>query len=160
MKYGLLLLLLSSPGLLLAATPGAAGDEFAAVRKELARAVPNQKPDSIRKSPIAGLYEVVYGTQVLYITKDGKYIVQGDIIDSRAQHSITDQVRAKLRLKVLQAVTKEEGFACNLVEYPYSGTYHPRVASARNFAISRTSHSSMESHVSDFRTIGPGLGCP
>src|SRR5574337_526023 len=29
-------------------------------------------------------------------------------------------------LKVLQAVAKDEGFACNLVEYPYSGEYYLR----------------------------------
>jgi len=108
MKHGFLALLFSLPGLMLAAAPVTAGDELSEIRKSLAEAVPGGKPDSVRKSSVPGLYEAVYGTQVFYITRDGNFIIQGDIHDIRLGRNLSEQIRKKLRLKILQPFGKDE----------------------------------------------------
>ncbi|HEY3597989.1 MAG TPA: DsbC family protein [Paraburkholderia sp.] len=45
---------------------------------------------SISKSPIAGLYEVNLGTQILYSDATGDYLVLGDIVDAKTRKNITE----------------------------------------------------------------------
>ena len=51
-----------------------------AIKAKLVEAFPSHTPDSIEKSPVNGLYQVVYGTQVIYVTEDGKHIFEGVLI--------------------------------------------------------------------------------
>ena len=85
-----------------------AADDFTAMRASLAKMVPDAKPDSIKPGPIAGLYEVVYGAQVFYATKDGRYIVHGDILDVPAQHNLTEDRRATVRLAAINKVGEDK----------------------------------------------------
>ncbi|MDE1180601.1 DsbC family protein [Paraburkholderia sp.] len=45
---------------------------------------------SITKSPIAGLYEVNMGSQILYSDPTGDYVVLGDIVDTKTRQNLTD----------------------------------------------------------------------
>ena len=45
---------------------------------------------SIGKSPIAGLYEVNLGSQIVYSDANGDYIVLGDIVDAKTRKNLTD----------------------------------------------------------------------
>lgn len=80
---------LSALALSLCAAGLAVADE-AAIRKNLAERLPNfPKIDEVSKSPIAGLYEVRLGTDLLYTDENGSYIVQGSIIDTKTRTDIT-----------------------------------------------------------------------
>jgi thiol:disulfide interchange protein DsbC len=49
----------------------------------LQAALNGEKPDSVTfPSAIPGLYEVVLGGQVLYLSEDGRFAIQGDILES------------------------------------------------------------------------------
>ena len=50
----------------------AADSEIETVSKTLQQLMPSAKPDSVKATPIPGLYQAIYGTQVIYMTKDGK----------------------------------------------------------------------------------------
>ncbi len=45
---------------------------------------------SVSKSPIAGLYEVNLGTQILYSDAKGDYLVLGDIVDAKTRTNVTE----------------------------------------------------------------------
>ena len=45
---------------------------------------------SISKSPIAGLYEVNLGTQIVYSDANGDYLVLGDIVDAKTRKNLTE----------------------------------------------------------------------
>jgi thiol:disulfide interchange protein DsbC len=62
------------------------------------------KPDSIAPTAIPGLYEVVLGTQVVYLSEDGRFAVQGDILDLGAHANLTEDRRGDLRGKAIAAV--------------------------------------------------------
>lgn len=55
--------------------------EMADIKKALETLAPGTKPDSIAPSSIPGLYEVLVGADVLYVTKNGRYMLHGDMLD-------------------------------------------------------------------------------
>ncbi len=62
------------------------------------------KPDSVAPTAIPGLYEVVLGGQVLYLSEDGRFVVQGDIVDLGSRTNLTEDRRGELRGKAIAAV--------------------------------------------------------
>lgn len=52
--------------------------------------------DQVKDSPIQNLYEVDVGREVFYITKDGKLLVFGNIIDPQTQENFTQKSKDKL----------------------------------------------------------------
>ncbi len=78
------------------------------LQAQLGKLIPGQRPSSIRPSPIDGLYEVAYGAQIFYITADGKYLIQGDILDLKNRKSITQEAARKGRAEVLAKIKDED----------------------------------------------------
>jgi thiol:disulfide interchange protein DsbC len=69
----------------------------ATIRKNLAERLPNlPKIDEISKTPIAGLYEIRIGTDVMYVDESGSYIIQGQLIDAKTRVNLTEARVAKL----------------------------------------------------------------
>jgi thiol:disulfide interchange protein DsbC len=70
----------------------------------LENVIPHAKPDRIQHSPIPGLYELTYGTDIVYVTKDGHYLLQGDIFDVQKRENVTEPKRQQARLSAINAV--------------------------------------------------------
>ena len=75
--------------------------------KALQAALGNKPLDSVNPSAIPGVYEVVLGSQVLYVSKDGRFAIQGDIIDLNAHSNLTENRRGDLRLKAIEAIGEQ-----------------------------------------------------
>ena len=71
---------------------GGASAQEAAIRKALAERIPNlPKIDEISKSPIPGLYEVRFGgTEIIYADAEGKYILQGSLVELKTMSNLTE----------------------------------------------------------------------
>ena len=80
-----------------------AGDPKA-VEEALKQALPKIKPDSIAPSPIAGLYEVTMGPKLFYVSEDGRYLIQGSLIDIQAREDLTEHKLSEARLNALKKV--------------------------------------------------------
>ena len=77
--------------------------------KVLARLSPGKNPDSIGESKIPGLYEVVYGAQVTYMSGDGRFVFQGDIFDlKKGGENISEKSRRKGRLNILSSLDEKD----------------------------------------------------
>ncbi len=87
-----------------AAVFAADADEAAEIKKTLKTLVPELEPDSIEPSMVDGLYEVVYGTRVFYISADGRYFLQGNILDTSTKTSITDIRETSLRAELVKTL--------------------------------------------------------
>ena len=73
----------------LAAALPAMADE-ATIRKNLAERLPNfPKIDEVIKTPMAGLYEVRIGTDIVYTDESGNYLIQGSLIDTKSKADLT-----------------------------------------------------------------------
>lgn len=61
------------------------------IAKTLAERIPQlQKIDEVKSTPMQGLYEVRIGTDLFYTSEDGNYLIQGELIDTRAQRNLTE----------------------------------------------------------------------
>ena len=56
----------------------------------------NVKVKSVSPGPIAGLYEVIVGNEIVYTDTAGKYLIQGEVIELASGKNITEQRQADL----------------------------------------------------------------
>ncbi len=84
----------------------------AAIRKNLAERLPQlQSIDEVSKTPINGLYEIrVNGTDILYTDAEGNYLIQGNIIDTRARRNLTEERIEKLSAIQFDALPIKDAF--------------------------------------------------
>ena len=77
---------------------GAAFAQEAAIRKNLAERLPSfAKIDEISKTPMNGLYEVrVNESEIFYTDADGNFLIQGNLIDTKAKRNLTEERVEKL----------------------------------------------------------------
>lgn len=98
--------LLSAAVLALSAQPAEADDSKA--RAAIASLVPQATIDSIGKAPVPGFYEVVLSGQVLYVSEDGKYLMQGMLFDVPTRTDLTETRRSTLRKTALADVSSDK----------------------------------------------------
>ncbi len=72
-----------------------------AVSEQLKRIVPARAPDVIRATPVLGLYEVRYGTTVIYLSDDGRFLIDGSVLDLEQRKNLTEESIKGARLEVL-----------------------------------------------------------
>ena len=67
------------------------------IRKTLAERIPQLgKADQVSATPMKGLYEVRIGTDLFYTDSKGNYLIQGELIDTKARRNLTEDRIAKL----------------------------------------------------------------
>ena len=62
---------------------------------------------TVLESEIPGIYSVSIGTSVGYVSKDGKYILRGDIYDMETSENLTEGLRAESRVNLLKQIDEE-----------------------------------------------------
>lgn len=75
-----------------------------AIRESLKQALPGMEPDSIQPTKMKGIYEVLIGPKLFYISEDGDYLIQGSLIDVRARQDLTEPRIAEARASALNKV--------------------------------------------------------
>ncbi|MGJ7546679.1 DsbC family protein [Variovorax sp. LT1R16] len=68
------------------------------IRKNLASRIPQfANIDEVRKTPVAGIYEVrINGFEIYYTDEQGNYLLQGNLIDVQARRNLTEERVEKL----------------------------------------------------------------
>jgi thiol:disulfide interchange protein DsbC len=79
-----------------------------AVRSMLKKAMPSIKIDVIKASEVKGLYEVTAGTNILYISEDGKYLLQGHLVDIEARKDLTEEKLAGARKMAIEKLADDQ----------------------------------------------------
>jgi thiol:disulfide interchange protein DsbC len=69
---------------------------------------PDIEITSIRKSQVNGLYEVLLGPDIIYASSDGRYILQGDLIDMQERRNLSEEQRSNTRKGILAGIPAEE----------------------------------------------------
>jgi thiol:disulfide interchange protein DsbC len=77
-------------------------------RIELAKKIPGTTPEELHASPIPGMWELVHGTDVAYVTSDGKYAISGDLYDLAKNDNLTEVRRRDIRRKLLAGVPESD----------------------------------------------------
>jgi thiol:disulfide interchange protein DsbC len=113
---GICLLLLALTGV----NAGAAESESqAAIRQSLGKVLPGVTPDEIRPSPMQGVSEVLVGPRLFYISNDGKYLLQGSLIDLETRRDISEERRKDIRLEAINKVGSD-----NMIVFPAEKERH------------------------------------
>jgi thiol:disulfide interchange protein DsbC len=86
----------------------ATASETQTIRAALAKVLPNEKPTSVQPTPIDGLFQVEIGPQVMYMTGDGRYLIDGAIVDLETRENLAEKAQNKARLRAINAVGEDE----------------------------------------------------
>ncbi len=81
---------------------------FDAVETQIRTLVPNAKTIAISESPIEGILQVQINSDIVYVTADGQYLLQGQIMDIDTKDNITDQAKSGIRQSLLTDVNLDE----------------------------------------------------
>ncbi|HEX9851916.1 MAG TPA: DsbC family protein [Woeseiaceae bacterium] len=98
----------TAAGLALALTmTPAVADELATVRERVSERFAEIEPQHVNASPVPGWYTVSKGAIVAYISADGRYLLQGDLIDLELQTNLSEESRNDARIEMMSAVPRE-----------------------------------------------------
>ena len=93
-----------------------AGDVPAKVKQSLDIIVPGYDAESVKLTPIPGLYEFVGSGRVLYISEDGRYIVNGNVIDLESKQNLTELTQRNVTKKMI-----DEYDGKKMISFPSTG---------------------------------------
>ena len=83
----------------------------ATIRKNMAERIPQfGKIDEISKSPIAGLFEVRSGTDIIYTDAEANFIIHGSLIDAKQRRNLTEERTEKLLQVDFSALPVKDAF--------------------------------------------------
>lgn len=74
------------------------------VQQALARLAPGVQVDVVNRAPLPGFYQVIASGQLVYISADGKYLMNGDLVDLGAKKNLNDAAWAVFRKAELAKV--------------------------------------------------------
>lgn len=68
----------------------AAADAEQAIRDSLVKILADYEVSSIHETPVPGVYEVLLGSELVYVSEDGRYMMQGRMIDLTNRMDLTE----------------------------------------------------------------------
>jgi thiol:disulfide interchange protein DsbC len=132
---------LSAIALMIVATFAyAADDSEKAVRDAMHSLLPMTKIDDLVKSDLPGFYEVVVSGQVVYVSADGKYLLQGNLYNVAQKKDLTAARVATMRTQALAKLPDEKKMifapehpkhsvtVFTDVDCPYCRQFHKQIA--------------------------------
>lgn len=78
------------------------------VLESAAELIPGLMPEKIEATPIKGLYLISFGSQIIYISRDGRYVVAGDMIDIKSGRNLAEEVRSLTRMKLIDDLNESD----------------------------------------------------
>jgi thiol:disulfide interchange protein DsbC len=92
------------------------------VRAKVSSMFDSIDPEHINPSPIDGWYTVQKGSIIAYISADGRYLLQGDLIDLDLQVNLSEQSRSSARRDLVATLKDDESILFSPVDPKYSVT--------------------------------------
>jgi len=78
------------------------------IQKALSGLVEGLQLEDIAPSPVAGLYEVMVGARLFYVSADGRYLLSGRLVDLESGKDLTEERVAKARKAMVDAVGEDQ----------------------------------------------------
>jgi thiol:disulfide interchange protein DsbC len=102
--FSLLLAVCALPAAVLAADDA----KLEAARAKISGLFAEINPEHINPSPIPGWYTIRRGAIIAYVSDDGRYLLQGDLIDLDEQVNLSENERDEARLEMMASVKDED----------------------------------------------------
>ncbi len=115
-------------------------EQSADPRTALLKLLPaGSKAEDLQPSPIPGIYQFTQGSDVSYLTADGKYFLDGNLYDMNTRENLTEALRTRGRLSLISAIPESE----MLIFGPKNPLYTITVFTDVDCAYCRKLHSEM-----------------
>ena len=129
-----------------AAPAALAGDddaELAKVRATVSGMFDQIEPEHVNPSPVDGWYTIQKGAIVAYISADGRYLLQGDLIDLKKSANLSEEARNESRRELISSVPDDE----TIVFSPDHPKYRVTVFTDVECAYCRRLHSQIKDYM-------------
>lgn len=90
-------------------TAGAVGtaqaeQDFQAVESKLRTVAPTAETIAISETPIAGLLQAQINNEILYVSDDGTYLMQGTLYEIETRTNLTEQAKSVFRKEIMEGL--------------------------------------------------------
>ena len=96
------------------------GAELEQVRQKVSEMFELIDQDDINISPVDGWYTIHKGSIVAYISADGRYLLQGDLVDLDTQVNLSELVRNESRRELMASVKNDDVILFSPADVKYS----------------------------------------
>jgi thiol:disulfide interchange protein DsbC len=120
-----------------------------AIRQALTKSMPSAKIGSVKASEISGLFEVTVGGNIVYVSGDGKYLVQGHLIDVVGRTDLTEEKLGGARKQALEKL----GVDKMIVFKPKISRYTVSIFTDIDCGFCRKLHSEIDQYMAEGITI-------
>lgn len=136
----LLCFLVSIPGV-------AVGGDLEELKKHLEKRFGDLHIRELNPTPIPGVYEMVFGTRIAYVTADGKYMITGNLVDLENRRNLSSERHGQLIQQSLGKIgdakmivfapkrTKRTITVFTDVDCPYCAKFHLEVAALNDAGV-------------------------
>jgi len=93
-----------------------------AVRAKISDMFETIDPEDVDVSPIEGWYTVKKGSIIAYVSDDGRYLLQGDLIDLDTEVNLSEAVRAESRRELVSTLSDDETIMFSPAEVKHTVT--------------------------------------
>ena len=128
--------------LIFIAVNAAAATPEETVQAAFSKLAPQVKVDVVQESVIPGFYEAIIGSQFIYVSKDGRFVLDGSAIDANSQRDITEAARAKNRMASLKKITPDK----RIIFAPANAKYSVTVFTDLDCPFCRRFHQQIEAY--------------
>ena len=97
-------------------------EELEQVRLAISAMFDEIDPQQIQPSPIDGWFTIRKGAIVAYVSADGRYLLQGDLIDLMTQVNLSELERNEARIEMVASIADDQTISFTPDEVKYSIT--------------------------------------
>ena len=117
----------------------------AAIREQFTKSMPTMQIDSIKSSPIKNIFEVSIGGSMVYVSDDGKYLLQGRLIDVQTKTDLTEEKLSGARKTALDKLGENK----MIIFKPKIHTYKVSIFTDIDCGYCRKLHSELDSYLAE-----------
>jgi thiol:disulfide interchange protein DsbC len=78
------------------------------LKQALSKRLPQFEVTYIDSTPIEGVYQVIIGGQVIYMTKDARYMIDGNLVDLATKKNYSEDAMSVIRLSEIEKLGEED----------------------------------------------------
>ena len=94
--------------------------ELSKVRQRVGEMFDMINPEDVKTGPVDGWYMIQKGSIVAYVSADGRYLLQGDIIDLDSQVKLTETSRNEARQELMATLPDDQTIVFSPEEVKYT----------------------------------------
>jgi thiol:disulfide interchange protein DsbC len=93
---------------MIAVSQASADDGIEELKESLSKRLPQFEVSYVDKTPIEGIYQVIIGGQVIYMTRDARFMIDGNLIDLSTKKNYSEEAMSGIRLSQIDKLGEDK----------------------------------------------------